>query len=360
MLIPFELFRTQPVKPADNQVVIGNHHLDLGDILDCQSLVDSVPVRAIAQAAEQYARLTGGHCSPQLAALVFAATGQVRALDHYFPILRRLSEAEIGNFYQVAHAIVQNPNFNLQLIDEDGANVAVRAPWGVAQLVAGQIAEVFYHRPAVLERFLAAPRHFQLYTNPEAFRQDGGSAGGDYNPRRESIQLVLARLFEGFFGETAGVCPFLHEFGHMLDHFDAGTGKMGRSAGLLPGLSPRDGPLYRPAARKLFISGKRLELERYLALRREPAQPGNPLPIGHPYVFQNDGEFIAGYLEMFFRSPHYFAVQNYDLHQAFVELFGYDPREAWEEDFSFYVNQNRKFYLSGQQPAPPNLTIPEG
>jgi hypothetical protein len=146
----------------------------------------------------------------------------------------------------------------------------------------------------------------------------------------------------------------------MLDHFDAGAGKMGRATGLLPGLSPQDGPLYRPAARKLFISGKRLELERYLGLRRETAQPGNPVPVGHPYVFQNDGEFIAGYLEMFFRNPHYFAAQNYDLHQAFVELFGYDPREAWDEDFTFYVDQNRKFYLSGQQPAPPNLTIPEG
>jgi hypothetical protein len=360
MLIPFELFRNQSVKPVGDQIAIGDHRVGLGDILECGGPINGVPVWGIAQASEQYARLTGGHCSPQLAALVFAATGQYRALDHYFPILRRLSEAEIGNFYLTVQAIARNPNFHLQLIDEGGADVAGRAPGGVAELVAGQIAEVFYHRPAVLERFLAAPRHFQLYTNPEAFRRDGGFAGGIYNPQRESIQLVLARLFEGFFGETAGVCPFLHEFGHMLDHFDAGAGNIGRATGLLPGLSPQDGLLYRPAARRLFVSGKRLELERYLALRREAARTGSPLPIGHPYVFQNDGEFIAGYLEMFFRNPHYFAAQNYDLYQAFVELFGYDPREAWEEDFPFYVDQNRKFYLSGQQPAPPNLTIPEG
>ena len=166
-------------------------------------------------------------------------------------------------------------------------------PPGIRQVVAGQIAEVFFHRGELLERFLATPRHIQLYATSKAFEQDGGAAGGDYNPQRESIQLVLARLFEGFFGETAGVCPFLHEFGHMLDHFDAATGRMGRSEGLLPGLSPSDGSLFNPRARALFIKGKRLELERYLA-RVRPPTASSLLPIGHPYVFQNDGEFLAG------------------------------------------------------------------
>jgi hypothetical protein len=52
----------------------------------------------------------------------------------------------------------------------------------------------------------------------------------------------------------------------MLDHFDMGSGRMGRVEGLLPGASPRDGEAFNPKARKLFIAGKSLELERYLAL----------------------------------------------------------------------------------------------
>ena len=73
-----------------------------------------------------------------------------------------------------------------------------------------------------------------------------------------------------------------------------------------------------------------------------------------------DTEFAAGYFEMFFRNPNYFAAQNPDLYQGYVELFNYDPRRAWKEDFPFYVTENRNFYLvSGQRPWTPNLTVPE-
>jgi len=125
------------------------------------------------------------------------------------------------------------------------------------------------------------------------------------------------------------VAPFLHEFGHMLDVCDAGTGGMRRSEGLLPGLSPSDGAIYTPEARRLFLKGKRLELERYLRHHNTlTLARGEPPPIGHPYVFQNDTEFIAGYLEMFFRNPHAFAEQYPDLYEGFMALFRQDPRRA--------------------------------
>ena len=82
-------------------------------------------------------------------------------------------------------------------------------------------------------------------------------------------------------------------------------------------------------------------------------------PIGHPYVFQNNGEFIAGYLEMFFRNPHYFAAQNTELFQAFAQCLGQDPRNYWQEDFPYYVKQNRTYYLSGQRPPAPGIGIPK-
>ena len=143
----------------------------------------------------------------------------------------------------------------------------------------------------------------------------------------------------------------------MLDAFDAGAGSMKRGEGLYPGLRISDGEIFTPRARELFIKGKRLELTRYLS--RQTGDFSQPIPIGHPYVFQNDGEFLAGYLEMFFRNPHYFAAQNADLFMAYVELFGYDTRRAWPEDFPHYVNVNRNFYNSGQTPPKTRLTIPK-
>ncbi len=279
----------------------------------------------------------------------------VREMNQYFPITNMLIETEIDEFHQLIIHIAEHPNFDLQLISEN-KNKLTEIPNTIRYLVAGHLAEVFFYRQNILEKFLSQPRHFQIYTTPEAFHQDGGVAGGCYNPSRECIQLVISRLFEGF-NATPGVCPFLHELGHMLDFFDAGTGSMKRSEGLYPGLNPKDGDLYNPLARDLFIKGKRLELDRYLALGRGDLT--QPLPIGHPYVFQNDGEFVAGYLEMFFRNPNYFAQQNIDLFNAYVELFGYDTRQAWKEDFPHYVNANKSFYLSGQTPSKTKLTIPE-
>lgn len=277
-------------------------------------------------------------------------------MKRYFPIANMLSKTEMNTFRRLIIYIAKHQNFDLQLIAENKIKLT-KIPNAARYLIAGHLAEAFFYRQNILERFLTQPRHFQIYTTPEAFYQDGGVAGGCYNPSRECIQIVISRLFEGFSHSTPGVCPFLHEFGHMLDFFDAGTGSMARrSAGLYPGLSPSDRDIYNPRARDLFIKGKRLELERYLA--RQRGDLTQPAPIGHPYVFQNDGEFAAGYLEMFFRNPHYFAEQNIDLFNAYVELFGYDTRQAWKEDFPHYVNANQKFYLSGQKPPQTKITIP--
>ncbi len=280
----------------------------------------------------------------------------IREMDRYFPITNMLSDYEIDKFHNLTLNISEHANFDLQLIGENKTRLS-DIPNAVRYLVAGHLAEVFFYRQNILQKFLSQPRHFQIYTTPEAFQQDGGVAGGCYNPSRECIQLVMSRLFEGFNNATPGVCPFLHELGHMLDFFDAGSGSMKRSEGLYPGLNPKDGDLFNSHARDLFITGKRLELNRYLA--RLHGDLTQPLPIGHPYVFQNDGEFLAGYLEMFFRNPNYFAKQNIDLFNAYVELFGYDTRQAWQEDFPHYVNANKSFYLSGQKPSHTKLTIPK-
>jgi len=359
MNINFKSTQNKPIRIASSHVEIGSQRVGIDESLNLDAPLGTVSSRSLAQAMDKFVQLTGGHCNPQFAALVFDATAQFRALDWYFPITKILDASEWDNFYDLVRRIATHPNFDIQLIGENRSSLNHEMPSSVRHLVAGQLAEVFFHKQNILDRFLFTPRHFQLYVTPRAFEQDGGVSGGDYNPSNESMQLVLSRLFEGFNGETAGVCPFLHELGHMLDHFDVSSGRMGLVEGLLPGASPRDGEAFNPAARKKFIAGKSLELKRYLALYDGKFKEGDTLPIGHPYVFQNDGEFIAGYLEMFFRNPNYFAENNPDLYSAFVELLGYDTRGAWKQDFPHYVNQNRTFYLSGKKPGKPGLTIPK-
>jgi hypothetical protein len=308
---------------------------------------------------EHYEHLTQGEYNPPLAALLCAVTKNLRALDAYFPIVNLLDELELSSFYQFIQELTQRAELDLQLWGENRTNLADQIPVEAACLVAGHLAEIFFYRRDLLERFLSQPRHIRLYVTRRAFTEDGGQAGGDYDPETESLQLVLSRLVEGFYAPTPGVAPFLHEFGHMLEAFDARTGRMEHGDGLLPGLHPKDGSVYTPHARELFIRGKRIELERYLLHYRNKAKPRDPLPIGHPYVFQNDGEFAAGYFEMFFRNPHYFAEQNPDLFQSYVELFRYDTRRAWKRDFDFYINQNREFYLSGKErPWKPGISLP--
>jgi len=358
MNINFRTYQNKSVRLTANHLQIDSQSIKVDNSLNFGELIGVVSAQSIAQATEKFAQLTDGHCNPQLAALIFDITNQFRALDWYFPVTKMLDASELDSFYDLVQRTATHPNFDLQLIGENQFDLTNEMPSSVRHIVAGQLAEVFFFKQNILEQFLSTPRHFQLYVTPRAFEQDGGVSGGDYNPNRESMQLVLSRLFEGFSGETAGVCPFLHELGHMLDHFDVGSGRMGRVEGLLPGASPRDGEAFNPLARQLFIEGKSIELKSYLALYQGKFKNGDPLPIGHPYVFQNDGEFIAGYLEMFFRNPNYFASSNEILFSAFVELLGYDPRGAWKQDFPHYVNQNREFYLSGRKPGKPNLTIP--
>jgi hypothetical protein len=355
----FAQHRNKQISLHPLEIEIGGVRVAHSQIVEFGQPYGSVQASALAQAVENYARLSANTCRPQLAALVYGLTGQPRAMDWYFPITRTLNSEVLMRFDAFRTGIAEHPNFELHLIAEDLRDVSTFMPDEVQALVAGHLAEVFFFRPDLLERFLASPRYFLLYTSPKAYEQDGGQAGGQYHSDRESIQLVLSRLFEGFNGETPGVAPFLHEFGHMLDFFNAGMGRMHReSSGFLPGLCSSDGTVFNPGARKQFLIGKRLERDRYMARYTGYAAPTDPPPIGHPYVFQTDSEFVAGYLEMFFRNPNYFAQMNPALFDAFVQLFGWDTRAAWPNDFPFYVTENKKFYRSGERPWPPGITVP--
>lgn len=355
--IDFTKFRNNKVALVHNGIQVGSNTFRHDKTLDCGAPIGTVDVRDLIGAAQTHQALSGT-CHAQFAALVFTATGSWRALDWYVPLVATLSDQEIVDFYQLVYNIAWNENFDLRLYDARNAQPVI--PGDTLAIIAAHLAEIFFFRRDILDRLLAAPRRIWLYATPDAYKRAGGVAGGCYRGDLGAVQLVLSRVYEGFGGQQVGASPFLHEFGHMLDFFESARACQGRSEGLLPGFSPADGSIFTPRARELFIQGKRLELQRYQ--RRFTVRSGeeDAIPIGHPYVFQNDTEFAAGYLEMFFRNPNYFASQNPTLYQSYVELLRQDPRNAWPTDYMHYVSDNRWFYLqSGEQPWPTRLTIPE-
>jgi hypothetical protein len=318
-----------------------------------------VSVDDLRKEAARYRAMTYGDFQPQLAMLVFCSTRKLRALDHYAALSRSLDAKGMTSFYEQVKRIAVHPHFDVTLFDDQLEKID--AP-ELAILVAITLIDIYFYRLDILDWLLKKTRHFWFYTSEHGFRKAGGIAGGCYQPTYRAIQLKLSRLFEGFYNLTPEVAPFIHEFGHMLDHASQGKG-------LLPGLHPDDKAIFSEYARMFFLRGKASELERYQNYSTRKSQQDKhpldtqladkPFPIGHPYVFQNDGEFIAGYLEMFFRNPHHFFAENADLFRAFFHVFRQDPRESWKQDFYFYVNQNRAFYMSGQPAPPSNLTVPE-
>jgi hypothetical protein len=317
---------------------IGSNYLDLESLLTFDDSIGTIPAGKLLSAVKRYESVTNLSCYPQLAAHLFAITRKPRLMNHYFPITRALERQQEAEFHRFVVSIAQNPAFNLQIFSGSWENSTSHLPPEAGYLVAGHIAEIFFYRTDLLDQFLSKKRGFYLYTTPKAFREGGGVAGGCYNPQRDAIQLVLSRLYEGFYQPTPGVAPFIHEFGHMLDHASG-------NRGLIPGMTD---------VIDSFRAGKALELERYERVRQGQT---DALPIGHPYVFQNDGEFIAGYLEMFFRNPHTFAAQNPALYEAFSGCLKQDPRQYWQQDFPYYVEQNRSYYRSGQKPPKAGITL---
>lgn len=370
---------------VSGKIKLGTLEIPFDEEIEFGAPVGTVPVHAILNnliiAIDPSSDSLLWQSTPQLAMLIFMATRRVQALNSYFPLTKILDKKQQQAFYRLAGDIIRQPGFSNCLISwvKPGKQGVLSAAneWrdikdlksaqivdcaspqaaAIAFFVACHIAEIFFHRQDILKRLLNASFQIRLHTTQNAFIRDGGAAGGNFSLEKGGIQLVLGRLYEGFNGKTPGIAPFLHEFGHLLDHFDAAEGRLSGSHGTLPGMRPDEGAIYVPKARELFMKGKELEAERYDNLRQHGFQPDAALPIGHPYVFQNDTEFIAGYFEMFFRNPHYFAAQNPDLYDSFVLTFGQDPRKAWTADFPFYIQQNQDFYRGDQRPPRHGLTI---
>lgn len=341
---------------ALDRLCVGQRSIAPNDVLTLDE--DAPPLRPadLKAALERYRHIQSRSepIKPQFAALLFDVSAHPIALQHYFPLFRALDAGGRASFFGLVRDLIAHPGLRLKFWDGEQQ---VSPPPSMLMIPAGHIAEVFFFRRDILERFLAAPRTINIYMNTASYGRAGGVAGGCFDLASESIKLVAHRLYEGFYQATPGVAPFLHEFGHMLDSFDVHSVTLLPGKGFLPGMRVEDGGIFTPEAREGFLRGKRIEWERYEGCRLYRRR--DMIPIGHPYVFQNDGEFIAGYLEMFFRNPHYFKEMNPALYSGFATLFRQDPCTLWEQDFGFYVQANRAVYLDGAGSIPPpGITTP--
>src|SRR4051812_774611 len=150
-----DIRNNRPSIIGDALQVAGKAFNSLEDI-DCGE-IGKVSSQAIMAAGRRYEELTRGSSHPQLAALVFDVTGDFRALDFYFPIVNSLKhdEAAREDFYNAVRYIAGHPGLDMRVYAENRQDVTAEAPPAVGHIVAGHLAEVFFYRRDIIERFLS-------------------------------------------------------------------------------------------------------------------------------------------------------------------------------------------------------------
>ena len=153
---PFTNYRHRRVTLTSRGLELGGRELRLDESLDFGAPVGAVLARDLARAAEAHAQLAGA-CPAQLAALAYTA-GAPRALDWYFPITAALDGDEIADFYRLIAELTHHAGLDVRLIGEGGADLSAQLPADSHAIVAGHLAEIFFYRRDILDRFLIAPR----------------------------------------------------------------------------------------------------------------------------------------------------------------------------------------------------------
>ena len=285
----------------------------------------------------------GVTCPIQTALVLYLQSKELSALQHYFPIIGWLDgpgRQRWANLY--ATYLVDSP-LRIAFIDTEHRP----APLAVRTLVVGQLVSCFVNRPDVMAEFCATQPTFTICADNRTYMRVGGVGGGCYDETAHQMILEVSRLFEGYWQQNPGVSPFLHELGHMLDGAQRRLTHGHECVGELPAMDD--------VQRLAWQTGKRVEVE-YYRRYQEAGRVVDSAPLGHPYVFQTDGEFLAGYWEMFWRNPHAFAAHNPDLYAGLTSYVGQDPR-SYTTDFTGYVTGNRAFYARGERAWPSQIRM---
>ncbi len=277
------------------------------------------------------------------AAAIFDCTHELDALGHFLPLITILDTPQRQTFMTRLNALLHDSR--LRITTAPHASVR-NLPLSARALIAGQMVMCFFYRGDIIESILNTNPAFVLFHTRSEYERNGGVGGGCYDPRAHQIQLQVSRLYEGFFADIPEVCPLLHEFGHMLDGTSMRQMAYAECRGELPLLSATQ--------RTAFAQAKASEYAHYMAHYHGRATSTHH-PLGHPYVFQTDGEFLAGYWELFWRNPHTMAQVCPQLFAVWSEYTQCDPRQALTRDYLGYVNGNRAFYGSGERPWPSSI-----
>jgi hypothetical protein len=327
------------VHATPDQLTIGAHSYAPDTIITGNNW--QIPVHTLSTRWLELVNYYGAGYRVPLAGLVFDTTAELDALGHFLPLIPHLEPTQRQAFHTTLNALLGDARLQIMLFR---ARTVIPATLSMRAIIAGQLLLCFWRRPDILATLIASNPQFHLYTDAQSYTRAGGVGGGCYSVEDHRIMLQIERLYEGFFTPTPTVCPLLHELGHMLDGTAMRIQKTTVCRGELPGMT----------ANELadFAAGKRAEYHCYQAWYHGRPPSDGRMPLGHPYVFQSDGEFLAGYWEMFWRNPHTMATVSPQLFAAWCAYTGSDPRQFIATDYTGYVRGNREFYQSGERPWP--------
>jgi hypothetical protein len=325
-------------------------HIDAATFLATATPDSAVDVHANADvsvatlhAAWTTLRATGVATAVPMALLVYLQSREVSALQHFFPIIRQLTGARRQRWiHWFRQLLVHTP---LEIFFLNPAKTP--APLALQCMVVGQVVSCFVDRPDILTAFTGGTPSFWLCANGSVYDRVGGVGGGCYDDHAHRIILVAERLFEGYYTAVPGVSPLLHELGHLLDGMNRRLRNEPFCRGELPLMTAQQLVDWRGA--------KETEVRLYQHYRSAGHIQGRA-PLGHPYVFQTDGEFLAGHWELFWRNPHAFAQTAPDLYLALAHIVNHDPR-AYTVDYRGYVDDNTAFYARGEPAWPSAIQV---
>lgn len=331
-----------PVHLHEHQMLLGRQTFPHDTIIEGQNW--HLSLSTLERHLRESTHIYGEPFHVPAAAVIFDLNHELDVLGHFLPLISQLSSDERAQFMLRLNTLLRDPRLQIRL---PYATAATRMPLSARALIAGQILMCFFYRNDVITTLLTTKPTFDLFLSVADYARGGGVGGGCYDLHAHRVLLHLPRLYEGFFDTIPGVCPLLHEMGHMLDGTSMRQMLYGECRGEFPSMTA--------AQHSAFARAKAAEYGCYMAHYHGHAPADGRHPLGHPYVFQTDGEFIAGYWEMFWRNPHTMATQCPDLFAALRDYTQSDPRKALPTDYMGYVNGNRAFYRSGERPWPSQI-----
>jgi hypothetical protein len=325
-------------------------HIDAAAFLAKATMNDDVEIHANAHVAvralhDAWAtiRATGMLPTAPMALVLYAQSREVTALQHFFPIITQLNGARRQRWLHWYRQLLVHTPIDIRFLNPDNRP----APLPLRGMVIGQVVSCFVDRPDILAAFGTSNPSFWLCANGRVYDRVGGVGGGCYDESAHRIILVAERLFEGYYSAVPGVCPLLHELGHLLDGMNRRLRNEPFCRGELPLMTAQQLHAWRDA--------KDTEVRLYQHYRSTGHIQGRA-PLGHPYVFQTDGEFLAGHWELFWRNPHAFAQTAPDLYLAIAHIVNHDPR-AYTVDYRGYVDDNTAFYARGEPAWPSAIRL---